>query len=1222
MPGPSAFHLPQPAAWRWLAASLVLLALLLHGQFAHAAATSPMRFQRVDALGPDQASTLSLLQDRQGFIWIGTNNNGLYRFDGYHLTAYRNRPNSANSLPNDRVSALFEDAAGTIWAGTQNGLARFNPGSGDFTRFAPASRLATSKIIKSIVADGAGGLWLATWGGLQHFDPRSATFTGYEHSAADPASIASDDINAVARDRQGGVWVATWPGGLDYLAPGAKAFTHYRIDRADQPDAKLNIARSLHIDAQQALWVGTENGVVRWQAGTDWERRERLASPASRVTYLYSDREGSVWAATLSAGLLRWAPGAREPQAFRHRGNDPFSLPSNDIRAVLHDRAGMLWAASYTDGIALGNLNSRGFTRFIPFDAETVESEPDNSLQSIAGAAKGLLWLSGNTGVSLFDPASGRVLQHYRGGSGKGALSSDIAYSLYAQPGGPLWVGTSLGLNRLDPATGAISVVHFGSVANDYINTITPGRDGLLWLGTGNSMIRYQPASGAYRVYVHDAAVAGSRNAKSTNAILQDRRGRVWAGSAWTGGGLDLLDADGEHFRHFLHSSTDSATLSDDNIAVLFEDEGGRLWAGTGKGLDELVTAADGSITVRRVPGLSGAGGVRIEAIRSDARGMLWLATANGLIRFDSASGATERFLPPDGLTEGFAGASYRAPDGVLYFGGSKGMTAVHPEQVQRRSVAPLVALTDISIFNRSILAGALPPQVQLSGPAGMPEALTLPPAASVFSIEFAALDFAAPAANRYAYRLQGFDQDWVPTDAAHRHATYTNLDPGTYRFEVKASNERAQWSEKTVGMDITILPPFWKAAWFRALAALSAAALLFLAYRWRVGSLTRQTVRLEALVATRFNQLLEQQQVNRDATVRLKAILQNAADAIITTDDQGRIESCNRAGERIYGWSDGQMAGMSFLTLTDGDGATVQAVARARTALDSEEQVDLEMQHRHADGSAFTAELSMRRFPDAGQQKYIIVVRDITARKRTERLKTEFISTVSHELRTPLTAIRGGLSLVANGVVGAIPPGVAQLVHIALASAERLTRLINDLLDVQKIEAGMLSLTLRQLPLRALVETAIASHQDYARRHDVRLLLDGAVPDWQVRVDVDRFAQVLDNLFSNACKYSPKQEAVRVRINLAGDDQVRIEVADHGPGIPTVFRERIFQKFSQADASDTRAKEGSGLGLSIAKELVEQMGGGIGYVCPPEGGTVFWIVLPVVIMAAEETIY
>ena len=373
--------------------------------------------------------------------------------------------------------------------------------------------------------------------------------------------------------------------------------------------------------------------------------------------------------------------------------------------------------------------------------------------------------------------------------------------------------------------------------------------------------------------------------------------------------------------------------------------------------------------------------------------------------------------------------------------------------------------------------------------------------------------------------------------------------------------------------------------------------------------------------MATRFNQLVEQQQVNRDVAVRLQAILQNAADAIITTDDQGRIESCNRAGERIYGWSDAQMAGMSFLALTDGDSITVKALADARATLQGQEQVELEMAHRHADGSGFTAEVSMRCFPDAGQQKYIVVVRDITARKRIERLKTEFISTVSHELRTPLTAIRGGLSLVANGVVGAIPPGVANLVQIALGSAERLTRLINDLLDVQKIEAGMLSLAVRQLPLAALVEASIASHQDYARRHDVRLVLEGEVPACQVRVDVDRFSQVLDNLFSNACKYSPKHEAVHVRITAIGDEQVRIDVADRGPGIPTVFRERMFQKFSQADASDTRAREGSGLGLSIAKELVEQMGGSIGYLCPPEGGTVFWVALPVAIMAAEESI-
>ncbi len=240
----------------------------------------------------------------------------------------------------------------------------------------------------------------------------------------------------------------------------------------------------------------------------------------------------------------------------------------------------------------------------------------------------------------------------------------------------------------------------------------------------------------------------------------------------------------------------------------------------------------------------------------------------------------------------------------------------------------------------------------------------------------------------------------------------------------------------------------------------------------------------------------------------------------------------------------------------------------------------------------------------------FFAMATDITDMKRMDRMKSEFVSTVSHELRTPLTSIRGSLGLIAGGIAGPLPPAAQGLVDIAKNNCERLIRLINDILDIEKIESGQMRLALQTVALQPLLQQAMAANEGFAAQHDVSLRLQAPDAPVLVHVDTDRLTQVFTNLLSNAVKFSPR--AGVVEITLSGRaERVRVEVRDHGPGIPKEFRQRIFQKFSQADSSDTRQKGGTGLGLSISKAIVEKMGGSIGFGHPQGGGATFFFELP-----------
>lgn len=350
------------------------------------------------------------------------------------------------------------------------------------------------------------------------------------------------------------------------------------------------------------------------------------------------------------------------------------------------------------------------------------------------------------------------------------------------------------------------------------------------------------------------------------------------------------------------------------------------------------------------------------------------------------------------------------------------------------------------------------------------------------------------------------------------------------------------------------------------------------------------------------------------DSEERLRILFETAVDAIVTVDEDGMIERVNAAVKQLLGYAPSELIGRHVGDLMLPQHREELEAYLRRHSEDASVKLVASSQETVAvrkDGTTFPVEMSVSEMRLGGRRMFTGIVRDITERKRIEKLQSEFVSTVSHELRTPLTSIRGALGLVAGGRVGKMSEEASEMINIALNNSDRLVRLINDMLDVEKIQSGKLDFEIRQLDLGEALREAVEANRGFALEHHTSIVLESDLESIQVCADADRLAQVFANLLSNAAKFSPEGEAIRVSLQVKAN-RVRIDVRDRGPGIPEDFKERLFERFTQADASDSRRNAGTGLGLSITKAIVERMGGTIGYEPAEGGGSQFYFDLPI----------
>jgi two-component system, sensor histidine kinase ChiS len=788
-----------------------LLLILIPGQAAGQAMTQ--RFQRIgSAQGLSQESALSMAQDSMGYLWVGTQS-GLNRYDGLRFVAFRPEPQDSTALRDGWIEKLTVDPQGYVWAGTQRGLSRFDPRTETFRTYvhdpADPSSLANDRV-RALLATADGQIWIGTALGLERLDPETGHITRFRHDPASPRSIGAGAVTALYTDRGGRLWIGTesslirWDGEND-------GFIRYDVEPARAGALVSGPILAILERAQGRYLVGSHtSGLYLFdeRSGSFHRYAHSSGDPHSlhdnEVWSLSEDAAGDVWVGT-RRGLDRF--NEKTGRFVHHLANpdDVSALPSSTIVTLLRDRGGVLWIGA-NEGLARLPPLNLAFTTYTGSKG-TTDRLPPGTTWGLAEGPGGRIWIGSDQGLAWLDPAADVATRvPYSGVDDAGRWNSVVSISNV--PGDRVWVASRAGLGYIDPQSGAYVAFQWTDAPPNGARAVwTMARDtaGALWLTPARAgLVRMAPDRQSWRSYVHDPDSPRSLSSDVVYVIHSDTTGTLWAG---TGDGLNRYDANTDDFVRYHSVPEDTTTLSDGFIASLYRADEHTLWVGTARGLNRLDPTTGHVVRYNRAPGLPSD---FVNGILPGDDGVLWLTTNQGILRFDPQSGSVRPYQVQDGLigNETLVNVAIRASDGRYYIAGSSGVTAFRQEvldQIDQDAAArsPAVVLTALRVSNELVPVGSalLPHALPYA------DRLTFTHRQRSFSLEFSALGYGSAERARFAYRLEGFDVDWIHTPTDNRRATYTNLGPGTYTFRVRAIGADGQPGANEAALQIRILP-------------------------------------------------------------------------------------------------------------------------------------------------------------------------------------------------------------------------------------------------------------------------------------------------------------------------------------------------------------------------------------------------------------------------------
>ena len=827
--------------------------------------------------GLSQNTPNVFFQDSRGLLWIGTQD-GLNMYDGTKFHHYKRAVDDINSISDNLILCITEDKEGNIWIGTEGGLNVFDFAHQRFIRYRnnPVDETTIiSNTVRSIICDKDGEIWAGTDEGLVHFIKDAKIFETFREKELDECIV-----RCFLEDKEGTLWVGT-NAGLASFNRKEKKFEQ----RGFRRDAINGIVK----DANGNIWAGGAGGLFK-RTFTGNNYIDVVQNRYLNINNVFIDSRGLLWLMT-DDGLQYLKPWYSSPRlrVIRSRNTDPSSLSSNDILTMFEDDAGIFWIGTNGYGI---NKFDRNRIKFGTYNVSRTGLS-DNTVRSILEDHHGILWIGTVQGLNKYKEGMEQA-------SVIGVLSGKKIYALFEDNKNRVWVGTmnnglyifensnaSLGANLMQQFTERNTK---GLLSNS-IRVIYQDKSGTIWVGTDKGgLSRYDENTKSFTTFTHDPSVPNSLSNDRVRDIHEDSDRVLWVSTY--GGGLNKFDAKNQVFSAYKSNVNDKYSISTNRIYPIYEDSKDNFWVLTyGGGLNKLDRKSGKFIHFTEEDGLPNN---VLYGVLEDSKGNLWFSTNRGISKFNSLDTSFVNFGVEDGLqaNEFNSGAYEKGKSGMMYFGGINGLNYFHPDSIRGNSyVAPLL-FTNFQVNNKNV---SISDSSLLQKHISLTDKIELNHNQNSFAFFFASLHYSFPKRNKYKYKLEGFDSDWIESDRGE--AYYTNLDAGEYKFLVKGSNSDGVWNEQPISVNITIT-----AAWYNTLEARVGLLfviflILYLIYRWRIWRVEQKKKQLEEKIALRTQELtlekekVEQQNVliestNKKITDSIR-YAQRIQDAIIPSEEE-----------------------------------------------------------------------------------------------------------------------------------------------------------------------------------------------------------------------------------------------------------------------------------------------------------------------------------------------
>jgi len=799
--------------------------------------------------GLSQVTVNCILQDKHGFMWFGTQD-GLNRYDGYEFKLYKHDIKDDSTISDNDIWTLYEDREGIIWIGTfSGGLNQFNPWNESFTRFKSSNENTLSlsdnvsdNDIRAIYEDRDNVVWIGTeGGGLNKFDRKTRKFTPYQHNPNKSNTLSNNDITSICEDKYGTLWVGTNGGGLNKFDKNAEFFYSYKNDSSNSNSLSNNNVTCIYEDKYGTLWIGTNGGGLnkfdkKTEFFTSYQNAPSNSNSLSsnKVTCIYEDKGGTLWIGTSYDGVNRFNRKDNNFTSYKNNPSISTTLSTNEIRCICNDNSGLLWIGTRTAGLNIYAPYTSSFELY-QHEINNDKSLSNNDVRAFCEESDDVMWIGTlGGGLNKFEKKTGKFYPYKHDPENPYSLSHDFVRVIYKDKFGALWIGTEGGgLNKLIDTTGGGLFKRYNnnpqdedSLSHNDVWVIFEDSFNKLWIGTSGGLDEFDRETEKFHHNKNKPDDPNSLSHNTVRCIYEDRNKVLWIGTR--GGGLNKFDRANRNFFCYRNKPIDMNSLSHNEVWCIHEDTEGMLWIGTSVGLNKFDRENNKFVAFVTKNGLPNE---LIYGILEDDQSNLWMSTNKGISKFNLETKTFENYDVEDGLqnNEFNSGSYFKSKEGEMFFGGVNGFNSFFPGQIKAHPYVPPIVITDFLIANHPVELQRVDKDSPLSRPIYATNSLSLSYKQNFFSFEFAALDFASPKKNRYHYKMEGWDKDWINTDSKNRRATYTNLPAADYTFRVKGSGKDGVWNEEGSSIRVRILPPPLLTWWAYTLYVFVVVAILYL---------------------------------------------------------------------------------------------------------------------------------------------------------------------------------------------------------------------------------------------------------------------------------------------------------------------------------------------------------------------------------------------------------